>query len=147
MDQASRLALDIGYSVITGRNIDYAKIILYDLLVGLSKEDREKNVPYVRFISDVLQRLLGPIYPTEGDYQLSKLGNRLLDRMPEDGEVSLSTLLTSSTITSSLPLATKTATKPRSLNPKLQRAHLLTPILDLQRRLRSNQRRKPQINR
>lgn len=111
MDQASRLALDIGYSVITGRNVDYVKIIFDDLVVRLSKVDRKKHVPYVRFIIVVLQLLLGSNYPSEGDYQLPRMGNRLLDHMPEANEVSISTLLSSSS-TSSTPSATMTAGKP-----------------------------------
>ncbi|KAI3735960.1 hypothetical protein L6452_15488 [Arctium lappa] len=48
----------------------------------LTSSKWESIVPYVRFISILLQQLLCTLYPTTNDYSLPKLGSCLLDHEP-----------------------------------------------------------------
>ncbi|KAI3672907.1 hypothetical protein L6452_39008 [Arctium lappa] len=101
LDQASKVQLHMGFSVIAGRNIDYAAIIFDDLLI---------------------------YSPKESDCQLSKVGSRILDAIPVANKVSLLTLrsllsppssasaATSTVLSSAIPAATTTSSKCKSIS-------------------------------
>ena len=56
-DQASRIALIMGVTAIQHCNINYAAVIFDDLVLKLNKRQREKVVPYIRFLSMVFSKM------------------------------------------------------------------------------------------
>ncbi|KAI3735215.1 hypothetical protein L6452_14705 [Arctium lappa] len=120
LDQATKIQLQMGYSLLVGKHFDYAGAIFDDLLSKIEKPERDAKIPYVRFISAILHFFLGQKYPTEGDCNFSKVGPCVLVVKPFENEVSLQNLRLriSSTSTTSVvtpmvhPLAIPTATTP-----------------------------------
>ncbi|KAI3666945.1 hypothetical protein L6452_41986 [Arctium lappa] len=54
LDQASKVQLQMGFSVVAGRHIDYATNIFEDLLSKVEKAERELKIPYVRSLTSSL---------------------------------------------------------------------------------------------
>ncbi|GJQ96597.1 hypothetical protein Tco_0007736 [Tanacetum coccineum] len=55
LDQMTNKDAIILYSLVNGVNIDYAKLIWEDIITKLKKKNREKVVPYTRFLSLLLE--------------------------------------------------------------------------------------------
>ncbi|KAI3678085.1 hypothetical protein L6452_37364 [Arctium lappa] len=87
LDQASKVQVQMGYSVIVGRHFDYVGAIFEDLLSKIEKAERDIKIPYVRFISVILHYFLGDKYPKESDCSFSKVGPRILEVMPAKNEM------------------------------------------------------------
>lgn len=63
-------------AVITGRNIDFAGIIFDDLIAKVEDKQREARIPYPRFISMAIARVMKDLYPTEGSAaEFARVGN------------------------------------------------------------------------
>ncbi|KAI3707291.1 hypothetical protein L6452_25681 [Arctium lappa] len=58
LDQSNKVQLQMGFSVIAGRNIDFVALIFDDLMSKVEKTEREIKIPYVRFISGLLKFVL-----------------------------------------------------------------------------------------
>ncbi|KAI3684855.1 hypothetical protein L6452_34082 [Arctium lappa] len=92
LDQASKVQVQMAYSVITGRNFDYATAIFDDLKSKIEKTERDPKVPYVRFICAYLKFLYPTTYPTNSDASFPKVGQRSLEVKTLPNEVSISEL-------------------------------------------------------
>ncbi|KAI3735904.1 hypothetical protein L6452_15428 [Arctium lappa] len=104
LDQASKVQVQMAYSVIVGRNFDYATTIFDDLKSKIEKTERDPKVPYVRFICAYLKFL----YPTNSDASFPKVGQRSLEVKTLPNEVSISELRSRlSLLTSSSSAATR----------------------------------------
>ncbi|KAI3718552.1 hypothetical protein L6452_19429 [Arctium lappa] len=79
LDQASKVQVQMAYSVIVGRNFDYATAIFDDLKSKIEKTERDPKVPYVRFICAYLKFLYPTTYPTNSDASFPKVGQRSLE--------------------------------------------------------------------
>ncbi|XP_024995583.1 ribosomal L1 domain-containing protein CG13096-like [Cynara cardunculus var. scolymus] len=66
-DQESRVALTIDMSAIHLRPINYAAVIFDDLELKLNKRQREKVVPYTRFLSMVFSKIFDEKYSKEAN--------------------------------------------------------------------------------
>ncbi|GJR12612.1 hypothetical protein Tco_0795264 [Tanacetum coccineum] len=64
LDQISNKDATILYCLANGVNIDFAKILLEDLIHKLNKKSRERVIPYPRFISLLLE-YMAPEYANE----------------------------------------------------------------------------------
>ncbi|KAI3681327.1 hypothetical protein L6452_36118 [Arctium lappa] len=108
LDQASKVQVQMAYSVIAGRNFDYATTIFDDLKSKIEKTERDPKVPYVRFICAYLKFLFPTTYPTNSDASFPKVGQRSLEVKPLPNEVSISELRSRlSLLTSSSSAATQ----------------------------------------
>ncbi|KAI3745915.1 hypothetical protein L6452_08327 [Arctium lappa] len=92
LDQASKVQVQMAYSVIAGRNFDYATTIFDDLKSKIEKTERDPKVPYVRFICAYLKFLYPTTYPTNSDASFPKVGQRSLEVKTLPNEVSISEL-------------------------------------------------------
>ncbi|KAI3692615.1 hypothetical protein L6452_32435 [Arctium lappa] len=92
LDQASKVQVQMAYSVITRRNFDYATAIFDDLKSNIEKTERDPKVPYVRFICAYLKFLYPTTYPTNSDASFLKVGQRSLEVKTLPNEVSISEL-------------------------------------------------------
>ncbi|KAI3758547.1 hypothetical protein L6452_06114 [Arctium lappa] len=103
LDQASKVQVQMAYSVIAGRNFDYATTIFDDLKSKIEKTERDPKVPYVRFICAYLKFLYPTTYPTNSDASFPKVEVKTLPN-----EVSISELRSRlSLLTSSSSAATQ----------------------------------------
>ncbi|KAI3698133.1 hypothetical protein L6452_31245 [Arctium lappa] len=108
LDQASKVQVQMAYSVITGRNFDYATAIFDDLKSKIEKTERDPKIPYVRFICAYLKFLYPATYPTNSDASFPKVGQRSLEVKTLPNEVSISQLRSRlSLLTSSSSAATQ----------------------------------------
>ncbi|KAI3718384.1 hypothetical protein L6452_19253 [Arctium lappa] len=107
LDQASKVQLQMGYSVIVGKHFYYAGALFDDLKSKLEKTERDPKIPYVRFICAYLHFLYANKYPTSHDGTFSKVGQRSLEVKSVAKEVSLSTLRTCLSLHSSTSAATQ----------------------------------------
>ncbi|KAI3745847.1 hypothetical protein L6452_08258 [Arctium lappa] len=92
LDQAGKIQVQMAYSVIAGRNFDYATTILDDLKSKIEKTERDPKIPYVRFICAYLKFLYPATYPTTSDGTFAKVGQPSLEVKPLPNEVSISDL-------------------------------------------------------
>ncbi|KAI3718318.1 hypothetical protein L6452_19182 [Arctium lappa] len=92
LDQANKVQLQMGYSMLAGKHFDYAGAIFDDLMSKIERPERDTKIPYVRFISAILHFFLIEKYTTKGDCNFSKVGPRVLEVKPAENEVSLQTL-------------------------------------------------------
>ncbi|KAI3693090.1 hypothetical protein L6452_32919 [Arctium lappa] len=92
LDQATKVQLQMAYSVIAGKNFNYATAIFDDLKSKIENTERDPKIPYVRFICAYLKFLYSNTYPTTQDGTFAKVGQRSLKVKPVDNEVSISTL-------------------------------------------------------
>ncbi|KAI3677687.1 hypothetical protein L6452_36953 [Arctium lappa] len=72
LDQASKMQLQMGYSVIASKHYDYAGTIFDDLKSKIEKTERDPKIPYVRFICAYLHFLYAEKYLTSNDGTFSK---------------------------------------------------------------------------
>ncbi|KAI3681368.1 hypothetical protein L6452_36162 [Arctium lappa] len=108
LDQASKVQVQMAYSVIAGRNFDYATTIFDDLKSKIEKTERDPKIPYVRFICAYLKFLYPTTYPTNSDASFPKVGQRSLEVKTLPNEVSISQLRSRlSLLTSSSSAATQ----------------------------------------
>ncbi|KAI3678440.1 hypothetical protein L6452_37733 [Arctium lappa] len=108
LDQASKVQVQMAYSVIAGRNFDYATAIFDDLKSKIEKTERDPKIPYVRFICAYLKFLYPTTYPTNSDASFPKVGQRSLEVKTLPNEVSISQLRSRlSLLTSSSSAATQ----------------------------------------
>ncbi|KAI3771392.1 hypothetical protein L6452_02556 [Arctium lappa] len=108
LDQASKIQVQMTYSVIVGRNFDYATTIFDDLRSKIEKTERDPKIPYVRFICAYLKFLYPANYPTNADASFPKVGQRSLEVKPLPNEVNISELRSRlSLLTSSSSAATQ----------------------------------------
>ncbi|KAI3729524.1 hypothetical protein L6452_18184 [Arctium lappa] len=124
LDQASKIQLQMAYSVIAGQNFDYATAIFEDLRSRLEKPERDPKISYVRFICTYIKFLYPNTYPTKDDGTFARIGQRSLEVKPLANEVSISLLrsrlslhssfsATTQTVPSSaIPVATTTSKRP-----------------------------------
>ncbi|KAI3697976.1 hypothetical protein L6452_31083 [Arctium lappa] len=105
LDQASKVQVQMAYSVIAGRNFDYATAIFDDLKSKIEKTERDPEVPYVRFICAYLKFLYPTTYPTNSDASFPKVGQRSLEVKPLPNEVSISELRSRLSLLTSSPSA------------------------------------------
>jgi hypothetical protein len=109
LDQDSTAHVQMAYSVIKNRKIDYAKLIYQDLLNKLRlpkatskrKTKRETGVLYPRFLSAILHEDLSKddSYPP-GNLSYSEIGSNILIQRSFPNEVRLRTVLDTALITS-----------------------------------------------
>ncbi|KAI3719752.1 hypothetical protein L6452_20656 [Arctium lappa] len=92
LDQASKIQVQMAYSVIVGKNFDYATAIFDNLKSKIEKTERDPKVPYVRFIFAYLKFLYPTTYPTNADASFPKVGQRSLEVMTLPNEVSITEL-------------------------------------------------------
>ncbi|KAI3665205.1 hypothetical protein L6452_43828 [Arctium lappa] len=98
----------MAYSVIAGKNFDYATVIFDDLKSKIEKTERDPKIPYVRFICAYLKFLYPTTYPTNSDASFPKVGQRSLEVKTLPNEVSISQLRSRlSLLTSSSSAATQ----------------------------------------
>ncbi|KAI3734638.1 hypothetical protein L6452_14112 [Arctium lappa] len=108
LDQATKIQVQMAYSVIAGKNFDYATTIFDDLKSKIEKTERDPKVPYVRFICAYLKFLYPTTYPTNSDASFPKVGQRSLEVKTLPNEVSISQLRSRlSLLTSSSSAATQ----------------------------------------
>ncbi|KAI3681234.1 hypothetical protein L6452_36023 [Arctium lappa] len=108
LDQASKIQVQMAYSVIAGKNFDYATAIFDDLKSKIEKTERDPKIPYVRFICAYLKFLYPTTYPTNSDASFPKVGQRSLEVKTLPNEVSISQLRSRlSLLTSSSSAATQ----------------------------------------
>nr|GFC61533.1 hypothetical protein [Tanacetum cinerariifolium] len=68
-DQISNKDVIILYSLANGINIDYASIFWEDIIIKLNKKQREKVIPYTRFVSPLMMHKMKKGY---GDDEVSQ---------------------------------------------------------------------------
>ncbi|KAI3748061.1 hypothetical protein L6452_10894 [Arctium lappa] len=108
LDQASKIQVQMAYSVIAGKKFDYATAIFDDLKSKIEKTERDPKIPYVRFICAYLKFLYPTTYPTNSDASFPKVGQRSLEVKTLPNEVSISQLRSRlSLLTSSSSAATQ----------------------------------------
>ncbi|KAI3758736.1 hypothetical protein L6452_06307 [Arctium lappa] len=86
LDQASKVQVQIAYSVNAGKNFDYATTIFDDLRSKIEKTERDPKILYVRFICAYLKFLYPNSYPTTPNGPFVKVGQRSLEVKPLDNE-------------------------------------------------------------
>ncbi|KAI3692984.1 hypothetical protein L6452_32810 [Arctium lappa] len=92
-DQASKIQVQMAYSVIAGGNFDYATAIFDDLRSKIEKTERDPKIPYVRFICAYLKFPYPATYPTNSDATFPKVGQCSLEVKPLPNEVPSSAIL------------------------------------------------------
>ncbi|KAI3697893.1 hypothetical protein L6452_30995 [Arctium lappa] len=92
LDHASKIQVQMAYSMIAGRNFDYATAIFDDLRSKIEKTERDPKNPYVHFICAYLKFLYPATYPTNSDATFPKVGQRSLEVKTLPNEVSISEL-------------------------------------------------------
>ncbi|KAI3746277.1 hypothetical protein L6452_08703 [Arctium lappa] len=107
LDQANKVQLQMAYSVIAGKNFDFATAIFDDLKSKIEKTERDPKIPYVQFICAYLKFLYANNYPTTHDGSFAKMGQRSLEVKPLDNEVSIYILRSRLSLHSSTSAATQ----------------------------------------
>ncbi|KAI3701896.1 hypothetical protein L6452_27350 [Arctium lappa] len=105
LEQASKIQVQMAYSVIVGRSFDYATTIFNDLRSKIEKTERDPKIPYVRFICAYQKFLYPATYPTNSDATFPKVGQRSLEVKTLPNEVSISELRSRLSLLTSLSSA------------------------------------------